>query len=276
MKRNRVPYLLVLAMASNAGSTATITGNPQNMMIGSLSRIAYQDFAGTLVPVAAAALIVFVVVVALAWRHEFLSPAQFQASAPPVAINRALLAMADRARSGAGGAGSDRLSRQSCRPVASPRIGTRRRAALWRARASVRRGEIWPTDPRHLSPGRRPHQRTLHGDRKEPRIHVGSLAAGAATQSRQAGIWRRPRREYFLGARSAEERAVNLLGCRTNDRSSIYITRKNDRIGLWICVGPLSDGWAKNRTFVWWLDLAERGWPTFRLSRDRSGHSSPW
>lgn len=91
LKRNPVPYLLVLAMASNAGSTATITGNPQNMMIGSFSRIAYGDFAGALVPVAAAALVVIVIVVAVAWRREFLSPVQFQASAPPAAINRALL-----------------------------------------------------------------------------------------------------------------------------------------------------------------------------------------
>ena len=39
LKRNPVPYLLAVAMASNVGSTATITGNPQNMMIGSFSRI---------------------------------------------------------------------------------------------------------------------------------------------------------------------------------------------------------------------------------------------
>src|SRR6266850_8490693 len=32
--RRPVPYLLAVAMASNVGSTATITGNPQNIMIG--------------------------------------------------------------------------------------------------------------------------------------------------------------------------------------------------------------------------------------------------
>ena len=46
LRRNPVPYLLALAMASNIGSTATITGNPQNIMIGSFSHIAYGDFAG--------------------------------------------------------------------------------------------------------------------------------------------------------------------------------------------------------------------------------------
>src|SRR3954449_115101 len=52
LDRNPVPYLLAVAMASNVGSTATITGNPQNMIIGSLSRIPYGTFAAALAPVA--------------------------------------------------------------------------------------------------------------------------------------------------------------------------------------------------------------------------------
>src|SRR5208337_2125379 len=39
-----VPYLLAVATASNIGSTATITGNPQNILIGSFSGIHYRDF----------------------------------------------------------------------------------------------------------------------------------------------------------------------------------------------------------------------------------------
>jgi Na+/H+ antiporter NhaD/arsenite permease-like protein len=46
------PYLLALATASNIGSTATITGNPQNILIGSLSGIAYPTFLLHLGPVA--------------------------------------------------------------------------------------------------------------------------------------------------------------------------------------------------------------------------------
>ena len=41
MNRKPAPYLLAVAMASNVGSTATITGNPQNIMIGSFSGIPY-------------------------------------------------------------------------------------------------------------------------------------------------------------------------------------------------------------------------------------------
>lgn len=47
-----MPYLLALATASNIGSTATITGNPQNILIGSISGISYRYFLSALAPVA--------------------------------------------------------------------------------------------------------------------------------------------------------------------------------------------------------------------------------
>ena len=47
-----VPYLVAVATASNIGSVATITGNPQNMLVGSLSGISYRDFLLHLGPVA--------------------------------------------------------------------------------------------------------------------------------------------------------------------------------------------------------------------------------
>ena len=46
-----IPYLLAIATASNIGSTATITGNPQNILIGSFSGIGYRDFLWHLGPV---------------------------------------------------------------------------------------------------------------------------------------------------------------------------------------------------------------------------------
>ena len=42
------PYLLGLCMASNAGSVATFTGNPQNMLIGVASHIPWAHFAGVM------------------------------------------------------------------------------------------------------------------------------------------------------------------------------------------------------------------------------------
>ncbi len=47
-----LPYLLALATASNIGSVATITGNPQNILIGSVSGVGYRDFLWHLGPVA--------------------------------------------------------------------------------------------------------------------------------------------------------------------------------------------------------------------------------
>jgi Na+/H+ antiporter NhaD/arsenite permease-like protein len=60
-------------MASNAGSVATITGNPQNMIIGSLSRIPYGSFAYQLAPVAGAAMVLAFVLIAVVYRREFLT-----------------------------------------------------------------------------------------------------------------------------------------------------------------------------------------------------------
>ena len=48
LRRDPIPYLLGVAMAANVGSTATITGNPQNMIVGAVAHIPYTAFAGFL------------------------------------------------------------------------------------------------------------------------------------------------------------------------------------------------------------------------------------
>jgi Na+/H+ antiporter NhaD/arsenite permease-like protein len=68
LRRDPVPFLVALATSANIGSVGTITGNPQNMIIGSLSRIRYTAFAGRLAPVAAAGLLVDFALVALVYR----------------------------------------------------------------------------------------------------------------------------------------------------------------------------------------------------------------
>ena len=72
LRRNPIPYLLAVAMAANVGSVATITGNPQNMMIGSFSHIPYRTFAAALAPVAAIGLVLTLAIIALVYRKEFL------------------------------------------------------------------------------------------------------------------------------------------------------------------------------------------------------------
>ncbi|MGH6875771.1 MAG: anion transporter [Rhizomicrobium sp.] len=71
LRRNPVPYLLALAMASNCGSVALITGNPQNIVIGSLSRIPYGSFSAALSPVAIMGLLLTIALIALFHPREF-------------------------------------------------------------------------------------------------------------------------------------------------------------------------------------------------------------
>src|SRR5262245_28822797 len=56
LRLSPMPYVIAVATASNIGSAATITGNPQNMLIGSLSGISYLDFIRHLGPIAVAGL----------------------------------------------------------------------------------------------------------------------------------------------------------------------------------------------------------------------------
>lgn len=69
-----VPHLIALATAANIGSTGTITGNPQNIYIGSHSGIPYLRFAVRLLPVAALGLVLNFIVVAVVYRRSLVAP----------------------------------------------------------------------------------------------------------------------------------------------------------------------------------------------------------
>ena len=80
-----VPHLIALATAANIGSTGTITGNPQNIYIGSHSGIPYLRFAARLLPVAALGLVLNYLVIAFLCRARLNpSPARTRARAGPV------------------------------------------------------------------------------------------------------------------------------------------------------------------------------------------------
>jgi Na+/H+ antiporter NhaD/arsenite permease-like protein len=76
LKRDPVPYLIGLVTAANIGSTATITGNPQNMLIGITSGIPFLEFAAALAPVAVAGTIIAWLVLIGVYRSE-LTKARF-------------------------------------------------------------------------------------------------------------------------------------------------------------------------------------------------------
>jgi Na+/H+ antiporter NhaD/arsenite permease-like protein len=69
-RHDPVPFLLALATASNIGSTATIVGNPQNMLIGSVSGIGIWRFTAALAPIAVAGLALDVAILWLLFRRE--------------------------------------------------------------------------------------------------------------------------------------------------------------------------------------------------------------
>ena len=70
-RRNPVPYLLGLAMASNIGSAATIIGNPQNMLIGQVGRLAFDRFFLWCAPPAAVALLLSYLLLCWLFRKDF-------------------------------------------------------------------------------------------------------------------------------------------------------------------------------------------------------------
>ncbi|HEX7593752.1 MAG TPA: anion transporter [Anaerolineae bacterium] len=90
LKRNPLPYLVGLATAANIGSTATITGNPQNMLIGMTSQISFIAFLAALAPVALAGLAIAWFVLVAIYRDEF-AAARFETLTPTPRIYTPLL-----------------------------------------------------------------------------------------------------------------------------------------------------------------------------------------
>ena len=69
-KLNPIPFLIALATSSNIGSVVTLTGNPQNMLIGVFSRIPYVDFTIHLLPIGFLGLVANVFIIYLLFRKD--------------------------------------------------------------------------------------------------------------------------------------------------------------------------------------------------------------
>ena len=65
-----IPLLLALATASNIGSAATITGNPQNMIVAGFAHLGYASFLFHLGPGAALGLVADYAVIAFVYRRS--------------------------------------------------------------------------------------------------------------------------------------------------------------------------------------------------------------
>ena len=69
-KLNPIPFLIALATSSNIGSVVTLTGNPQNMLIGVFSKIPYLTFTFHLLPIGILSLIVNVLIIYIIFRKD--------------------------------------------------------------------------------------------------------------------------------------------------------------------------------------------------------------
>lgn len=88
--RNPLPYLLALAGAANAGSAATLVGNPQNILIAEHGDLGFWSFAAVAAPPALAALAVVYLTIWAIWRHELAARPETRADAAPDAAAPAL------------------------------------------------------------------------------------------------------------------------------------------------------------------------------------------
>ena len=70
LKINAYPYLFAEIFASNIGGTATLIGDPPNIMIGSAVGLSFNDFIINLAPISIVILVLFLVPLYLIWgRH---------------------------------------------------------------------------------------------------------------------------------------------------------------------------------------------------------------
>jgi Na+/H+ antiporter NhaD/arsenite permease-like protein len=85
------PYLLGLAMGANVGSVVSITGNPQNMLVGIWSGTSFGGFLARMLPVGAGGLVVTYTVLRWAFRDELARPFPEEVATAPVALDRPLV-----------------------------------------------------------------------------------------------------------------------------------------------------------------------------------------
>ena len=74
LKINPVPYLITQAIASNIGGTATLIGDPPNIMIGSAAKLDFNQFVIHLAPVVLVVLIVNMITLCFFYKKELIIP----------------------------------------------------------------------------------------------------------------------------------------------------------------------------------------------------------
>lgn len=70
---NPFPYLILEIFASNIGGTATLIGDPPNILIGSALNLSFLDFVEVLAPVVIITLTLLIIVFALIWKRSLIT-----------------------------------------------------------------------------------------------------------------------------------------------------------------------------------------------------------
>lgn len=79
LKLDPVPFLITQALASNIGGTATLVGDPPNIMIASRTGLSFMDFLSNLAPVIVIILAGWLLIVAVFFRNWFHVPEELKA-----------------------------------------------------------------------------------------------------------------------------------------------------------------------------------------------------
>src|SRR5437667_777994 len=85
------PYLIGLAIGANVGSVLSITGNPQNMLVGIWSGTTFGGFLTHMLPVAAGGLALTYAYLRWSFRAELGEPFRERLETVPVAVDRPLV-----------------------------------------------------------------------------------------------------------------------------------------------------------------------------------------
>ena len=85
------PYLIGLAMGANVGSVVSVTGNPQNMLVGIWSRASFGGFLAHMLPVGLGGLAITYGCLRWAYRAELREPFRERLETVPVALDRPLV-----------------------------------------------------------------------------------------------------------------------------------------------------------------------------------------
>ncbi len=99
-----VPYLIAEALASNIGGTATLIGDPPNIMIASKAGLSFMDFISNLAPVVIIIMIAYVITIKLIFgkklkvkedlRQRIMAMDENEAIKDPVLIRKSLFVLA--------------------------------------------------------------------------------------------------------------------------------------------------------------------------------------